>query len=166
MPVRATALPARGATLAELLVALAIAAVLAAAAAPGLAALLRRNQADAAAEQITSAVRFTRHAAIMRGHTATLCPGPQPPCGSGQWRDGAHVAVDGEVVARLPPLPTGYAATFGKRTRLAIARTGLTVHSGTFVICPLDGAQRNIRRLVVNGQARIYRSRDTGSASC
>lgn len=166
MPVRATTLPARGATLVELLVALAIVAVLAAAAAPGLAALLRRNQADAAAEQITSAVRFTRHAAILRGRTATLCPGPTTPCGSGQWRDGAYVEVGGEVVLRLPPLPAGYTATFGgSRARLAFARSGMTTGSASFVICPPDGARRNIRRLVVNAQGRIYRG-DVDSASC
>ena len=159
----------------EVLTALAVAAVLAGVAAPGLSVLAGRGQADAAMAQMTSAIRFTRHLAITRRTTATLCPGAGARCGRRDtWHVGALVFLDvdangrldaGEpIVRRLPPLPGGHKLrwrSFRNRASLSMRPNGLTAwQNGNMLLCPPDGNVKNARQMVINAQGRVRLAQD------
>lgn len=164
-----------GLTLSELLAALAVVAVLAAVAAPGMSGLIERRQADAAIEQMLSAVHYTRGLAVTRRVTATLCPGAGERCGPRDgWHEGAFVfldrngdgrrASDEPIAQRLPPLPQGYRVTwrsFRNRISLSMRPNGLTdSQSGNLLICPPDRDPADARQLIINAQGRVRRARD------
>ena len=160
----------RGASMMETMTALVIAATLVGAAVPALSALVGRGQADAATEQMVSAVHFLRHLAVTRRTTATLCPGSGSRCGRrNSWHHGAIIFLDGdadgrldvddEVVRRLPPLPAGYRLrwrSFRNRKSLSMRPTGLTNwQNGNMLLCPPDRDAKKARQLILNAQGRI-----------
>lgn len=165
-----------GLTLGELLAALAVVAVLAAFAAPGMSGLVERRQTDAVTEQMLRAVHYTRGLAVTRRATATLCPGAGERCGPRDvWHEGAFVfldrngdgrrASDEPIAQRLPPLPQGYRVTwrsFRNRVSLSMRPNGLTdSQSGNLLICPPDRNPAGARQLIVNAQGRVRRARDS-----
>lgn len=163
-----------GLTLSELLAALAVAAVLAGAAVPAMSALITRAEADAAIEQMSRAIQFTRYQAIARRSTATFCPGRETACGRRDtWHEGAMVFLDAnadgardsgeEILQRLPPL-AGYRVrwrSFRNRKSLSMRPDGTTDwQPGNMVVCPADGDTKYARQLIVNAQGRVRLSRD------
>ena len=165
-----------GLTVSELLTTLAIAAVLVGTAIPGISGLLIRAKADAAIEQMSRAIQFTRYQAISHRTTATLCPGGGETCGRrDSWHEGATVFLDGnangvrdgaeEVLQRLQPLPAGYRArwrSFRNRSSLSMRPDGTTDwQPGNMLACPTDGDAQNARQLIVNAQGRVRVSRDS-----
>lgn len=165
-----------GASLTELLTALAIAAVLAGVAAPGMSTLVARGQGDAAMAQMVAAIRYARHLAVTRGTTATLCPGTGARCGRrDSWHEGALIFLDGdnngrvdaadEIVRRLPPLPRGHRLrwrSFRNRKSLSLRPTGLTNwQNGNMLLCPPDNDPKKARQLIINAQGRVRLAHDT-----
>ena len=164
-----------GASLTEMLTALAIAAVLAGVAAPGMSALVGRGQADAAMAQMVAAIRYARHLAVTRGTTATLCPGAGARCGRrDSWHEGALIFLDGNnngrvdageaIARRLPPLPDGHRLrwrSFRNRKSLSLRPTGLTNwQNGNMLLCPPDRDPKKARQLIINAQGRVRLARD------
>lgn len=165
----------RGATMMDLMTTLAVAAVLAGAAAPGMANLVGRSQADAAIGQLHDAVQFARALAVARRVTATLCPGRGTACGRrDSWHDGALIFLDAnangtrepgeEIVSRVAPLAAGYRVvwrSFRNRSSLSMRPTGLTDwQNGSMLLCPPDGDARQARLLIVSAQGRARLGRD------
>lgn len=109
----------RGATLAELAVVLAIAAVLSAVAAPDLGALLRAQQLKAASGELRDAILHARAQAIARNDKVKLMP--RDPLGA-DWAQGWTVFIDrdgdrqpgppDEVLVVHGPLPAGLRVQF------------------------------------------------------
>lgn len=182
MPLQATSTrPVRraaGVSIAELTTALAVAAVLAAVALPGMAALVARSEADAAVEQLRGAVQFARHSAVATGGVTTICPGPQAPAGCGvrdSWHLGGIVFLDAdgngerdagdEVVLRLPPFATGFRATwrsFRNRKSLSMLPTGTTNwQNGSLLVCPPNADPAAARLLIVNAQGSVRLATDS-----
>ncbi len=172
---RASASRTQGMTVLELLTVLTIVALLAAVATPSMAALLARNRADAAVDQMMTAVRFTRHLAISRGATATLCAGLGTNCaGKDAWHEGATVFLDADkdgrldpgetVVQRFPAIEGSYGVAYS-RSSLRVSPSGLTSTPGTITICPPSGSAANGTHLKVNNQARVEVDRKT-KVSC
>ncbi|MCE2460259.1 MAG: GspH/FimT family protein [Pseudomonadales bacterium] len=163
-----------GLTLSELLAALAVAAVLAGAAVPGMSALITRAHADAAIEQMSRAIQFTRYQAITRRTTTTFCPARETVCGRrNSWHEGAMIFLDAnadgvrdsgeEILQRLPPM-AGYRVrwrSFRNRKSLSMRPDGTTDwQPGNMVVCPTDGDAKHARQLIVNAQGRVRLSRD------
>ncbi|MCY3837220.1 MAG: GspH/FimT family protein [Gammaproteobacteria bacterium] len=163
-----------GLTLSELLTTLVVAALLAGAAVPAMSALTTRAKADAALEQLSRAIRFTRYQAITHRTNATLCPGRETECGRrDSWHEGAMVFLDanangvrdaGEaVLQRLPPLEGLRVRwrSFRNRKSLSMRPDGTTDwQPGNMVVCPVDGDAKLARQLIVNAQGRVRFSRD------
>lgn len=111
--------PGRGATLAELAVVLAVAAVAFAVAAPDLHALLSSQQIRAASSELHDAILHTRAQAIARNERVKLAP--RDPAGA-DWTRGWTVFIDrdgdrqpgagDEVLAVHGPLPEGLRIDF------------------------------------------------------
>ena len=165
-----------GASLTEMLTALAVVAVLAGVAAPGMASLVGRGQADAAMAQMVGAIRYARHLAVTRGATATLCPGAGAACGRrDSWHEGALVFIDSdgngrldageEIARRLPPLPRGHRLrwrSFRNRASLSLQPNGLTNwQNGNMLLCPPDKDASKARQLIINAQGRVRLAQDT-----
>lgn len=163
-----------GLTLSELLTALIVAALLAGAAVPAMSALTTRAKAEAAIEQMSRAIRFTRYQAIAHRSVATFCPGRETVCGRrDSWHEGAMVFLDAnangareadeEILQRLPPL-VGFRArwrSFRNRKSLSMRPDGTTDwQPGNMVVCPIDGDAKHARQLIVNAQGRVRLSRD------
>lgn len=159
----------------EVLTALALLAVLAGTAAPGMSALAERGRADAAMEQMVGAIRYARHLAVARGTTATLCPGTGAGCGKrDSWHEGALIFLDDngngrvdageEIARRMPPLPRGHRLrwrSFRNRKSLSLLANGLTDwQNGNMLLCPPDKDATKARRLVINAQGRVRLAQD------
>ena len=163
-----------GLTLSELLTTLIVAALLAGAAIPAMSALTTRAKADAALEQMSRAIQFTRYQAITHRTNATLCPGREAVCGRrDSWHEGAMVFLDAnangvrdageEILQRLPPLESLRVRwrSFRNRKSLSMRPDGTTDwQPGNMVVCPTDGDARQARQLIVNAQGRVRFSRD------
>lgn len=164
-----------GITIVELLVALAIAAVLLGVAAPSMSAFVKRQRATAALNQIIGAVQFTRNAAVTHRATTTLCPGAGGTCGRrNDWHLGATAfadrnrdgqrSADEPVLREFPRFEAGerlYWRSFRNRSYLQITSRGLTNwQNGHFLYCPPDGDAQFARSIIINAQGRVRPARD------
>jgi type IV fimbrial biogenesis protein FimT len=166
-----------GISLIEVLVVLAIAAIMIGAAAPSFRGFSERNQAAHAMNWIIRAVRFTRQAAIIHGATTTLCPSLDGEHCGGKWHDGVLIFTDrnsnrklDQGDHRLLRLPYPYQGStikwrsFGNRQFLQIRSTGYTnFQNGNFVYCNATREPRYSRQVVVNLQGRVRKSYDTNN---
>ena len=164
---------ARGVSLVEMLVVLAVAAVLLTVAAPGFGRLLREQRIRTAGGELFSAVGLARTQALARGRTVIVTP--RDP-GRRDWRAGWTVFVDADgdgrpgpgddIVVEHGPLASGIAVAFAFSDRTPpwyIAYNGAgrscgdtnpaAAHWGTLSLS--DGAL--VRRITINmlGRARL-----------
>jgi len=165
-----------GATLIELLVALAVIGVTVGLAIPGFLNFTEQNRSAAVLNQLVGAMQTARHAAITLRTAVTLCPGsPATGCGAkDSWHQGALVFADrngngrvdtGEDILRsFPPLPNGtrvYWRSFRNRSYLQITATGLTNwQNGHFLYCPASRDARFARAVIINAQGRVRKAAD------
>jgi len=177
----------RGFTLVEIIVTLAIAAVLVGISLPGLMNLIREYRATSAINSIVGQIQLARSAAIVSGETVTLCPtggteqpastiaDREPRCGErdswhlgsmlfiDQNRDGRFDSVD-RLLRRFPSISgAGQISwrSFRNRSSLSILRNGLTnSQNGSFRYCPKNNDAHFARQAIVNRQARVRHARD------
>jgi len=87
----------RGFTLIELMVTLAVAAILLTVGVPAFQEMLRNNRAATHANEFLTALNFTRSEAIKRGRNISLCPSSnQTACGGANWAVGWIAFVDAD----------------------------------------------------------------------
>jgi type IV fimbrial biogenesis protein FimT len=167
---------ARGVTVLELLLALAIGAALAFMALPAMRDFVATHEATAAVNQLIGTVQFTRSAAITGSTTATLCPSADGErCGlRDTWQAGAIAFEDSDrdgvrsanepILRRFPALPRGSRTTwrsFRNRSYLSFGASGFTAwQNGHFRYCPASGDPRHIREIVINPAGRVRRAPD------
>lgn len=165
----------RAFTLLELLVVLAITALLAGMAYPSFNDLLARVHATSRVNDLVGIIRFARHSAINGGRWVTLCPAIGQRCAdSRNWASGIMVFQDDNrdgnrqaeelVLGYLPELDQGERLrwrSFRRRNFLQFRSEGYTNwQNGSFHYCPADGDSRNGKVLIVNIQGRTAPSVD------
>ena len=156
----------RGLTLIEMLIALAVAAVLYGIAAPNLTALLQRMASESAARQLFATLNMARTQALTRRQTVIVCPGRGFCSGDGRWEAGYMVGIDANrndpLDAGEPVLWKGAAATRVRilsntgRPRVRYLPSGRASGSNaTFRVCPLRPVVGATRTLVISNTGRV-----------
>lgn len=164
----------RGFSLVEAVICLALVSIVLGYAVPSFRTMVKRSEATAAINWVVTAVAFTRHAAIVRGVTVTLCPSSDGRTCGGRWHEGVIVFTDenrnhtidreDELLHRSGFPVDGATLTwrsFRNRQYLQMRGDGFTHYqNGNFVYCPGDKDSRFARQLVINMQGRARTSSD------
>ncbi len=168
---------AQGLTLVELLVALALVALLVGLGVPGLGDLIASSRVKATATRFMGHVNMARTEAIVRGQRVVLCPSRDGAgcLADGLWhagwlmfvdRDGDREhAVDEPLLQAAGPATAVRLVTSRMRRRLVFQPTGLSPASnGTYTVCSLRPATAPLAVIVSNtGRARLSRVRPDGT---
>lgn len=176
----------RGFTLVELLVALALLAIIFAFAAPSLSATLHRSELTNVRSQLLASLNYAREQAVVRRRYVTVCAGSGNGCEGEDWEKGWLIYIDvngdkkcpdidgdlrcdddgGEILKVIRP----QAPRSSVRGNHNIARAvrydpfGFSrFNNGTFSFC-LDGIEPI--GLVVSNSGRPRMSGNVGSVSC
>ncbi len=161
---------ARGVTLIELLVAVALAALLALAAVPTFRELAANARRDARLQELRGALLVARSEALARGRAVVVCASTtHTSCGSGaRWTDG-WTALARSTATEAPVALAGAGAdptTWIHATRDAIEflPSSIAAATATLTVCDSRGA-RAARSLVISRTGRI-RTANAGAGVC
>ena len=170
----------RGITLLELLVTLAIVAILLAAGVPSFRAWVQNQELRGAANRMASDLAYARNAAVDRGARVALCPGdPRGGCRDVPvWEDGWFVFGDDngdrrwqtdEPLLRAAPLLDGMSIRSSTARRsLSFFPNGSAPGSNVTVrLCDDRGAAHGVQvRVALSGRIRVTRADRDGPAGC
>lgn len=167
-----------GFTLIEILMVLAISAILLIQATPSIHQMVSRNRMTADLNRIIGAVNLARHSAVTYRQTATLCHLRSTRRCSGQWGEDLTVFLDRNqdarlddsdtVIATIQQLETGNTVkwrAFQNRGYLQMMPMGYTNYqNGNVTVCPPAGDPRQARQLVINVQGRVRSNHQVNEA--
>jgi type IV fimbrial biogenesis protein FimT len=165
----------RGFTLIELMVTIAIAAVMFALALPALGDFVRNNRRASAVNEFMATANLARAEALRRASRVSVCrtndpTNAAPTCGAGSgWEEGWIVFHDqngdstwdaGEAIIKVNQALSGDITIRGNAniaTLLAFAPSGALagVNNGTLVICDSRGYGANARQIVASATGRL-----------
>lgn len=165
----------KGLTLAELLVALTLLAVLMTLAVPSFSGYMHRTQKVTHVNEMLTALHFSRAEAVTRRTTVSLCAGIDD-CGTRRWQNQLIIFADhnhnglideGEPILRtlqIAPAYSWYWSNFRARNHISFKSNGMT-HSlnGTFTLCREATA---VRSIVVNVAGRTRLDTPNDNARC
>lgn len=160
----------KGFTMMELLVTLAIAALLLGFAMPGWSALTKKSQVSESVRQLTQAIQLARNSALARRRLVTICPSADGMRCGGDWREGLVVFTgddliisDHERLGAFPGTTRNHIEwrAFRRSSLLQFQANGATyAHNGSFIVCPPDLDVRYARALVLNKIGRLRIAED------
>lgn len=162
-----------GFTLLELLIALAIAAILLAVAVPGLGGYIGEQRVQARADALLRTLERARSEAIKRGARVDVCPGSGN-CAVGvlPWEGGWVILPDasrtsGTAIANEPAAPAGITIRGNRPVGDYVSYTSAgharrfdgALQMGTFTVC---AAGQRVRKVIVasSGRARLETSQE------
>jgi type IV fimbrial biogenesis protein FimT len=166
----------RGLSLIELIVTLALSAILLRLALPGFQDLLASQRAAAASNAITATIALARTSAIVYRLPVLVCPNDMGQCGNRtHWPRGALVFADRNnnrqrddeepLYGTLPAFEAGASVewrSFRNRSYLLFLPDGLTDwQNGHFQYCPNSNNPRHARQIIVNAQGRTRLAPDS-----
>ena len=168
-----------GRTLIEMLTALTVIAVLTTQGHQHFPAMMARQASTTQINWLVGAIHYTRHAAVTRKATVTLCPGSPHSTGcEGDWEDGLIAFTDHnedaqinekdtliQYMAAVPTRGTFTWRSFRRRRYLQMTELGYTNYqSGNFVFCPYDQTLIEPRQIILNAQGRVRINRRRNKA--
>lgn len=155
-----------GFTLVELMVTIAVMAVLLGVAAPSFNDALLGRKLSSFASSLSSSALLARSEAIKRNVAVTLCVSSNgSSCGTGDWNQGWIVMIGTEVVHREGALPPG-TKVIASRNDVVFAPTGTGATSANFTICratPTVGSQESTVTIGTTGRSAVGK---TSNGTC
>lgn len=169
---------ARGFTLIEMMVTIAILVVLIAAVGPSFAEVLRSNRLATQSNSLFTALVLTRSEAVKRNHAAGLCKSSDgATCvTSGNWEQGWLIFPDKDndgtkdsdeaVIRAYGALSGGLTLRAGSlyANRVIFRSDGTVSAQDSFRLCGPDAVAAKARRITINATGRPYTQ--IGTASC
>ena len=173
----------QGLTLLEVLLVLAVIAILMSIAIPFSETFLFQHRAAAEVNQILDAINYARGEALSRGEIVTLCKSQNQRQCNGSWSDGFIVFVDkigkgvvqeeDDILKVFRPIASKARLewrAFPSNNYLQMAPNGFTkFQNGTFYYCPPNNDARFARAVIVDqtGRARVaYEDADGNPLVC
>ncbi len=174
----------RGFTLIELMVTVAIAAILLTIGVPSFTKLMTKNQLSGEIQTLQGTINFARSEAIKRGSRVSICKSNNQSTCSGNWSDGWIIFVDREsggsigtrdgsdldadepLLRVFPALPSDYTLNTNSFTNyITYNRLGMANNNGTFVFC--KGSDETTARAIIVTRTRPRIATDVDSiTSC
>jgi len=148
-------------SLIEMLLVLVIIGIILGLAFPSFSDVLSRNRATVHAQQIATALKLARMAAISRCETVRFCKSRDHKTCSGNWRDGQIILTQNNAVLRVfDALPAGdqlfWQSSFSKNDYLEFLPSGNTnAQQGSFYYCPKNISQARAVIIQQTGHMRI-----------
>lgn len=152
---------ARGFTMIELLVAIAVAALLFAIGVPMFRDASLGGRLSAAANDLLASVQLARSEAIKRNVAVRLCASSDgATCAAGGgWEQGWIVLdADDNVIQKQPALPVGFRMTqSGGTTEIAFQPIGIGANAAVITVCRSDplGSQERVLSVRATGTAQV-----------
>ena len=157
----------RGFTLLELVVTLAVAAILVGLAVPSLDDATLAGKLSASANDLVAGVAMGRSEAIKRNAVTSMCVSSNgSSCGSGAWDQGWIVVSGSTVIQKHSAAPTGFKAT-STVTKIDFQPTGVGNTQASITVCrsaPNAGAQERVVSVSATGRAYVSKT-TTGTCS-
>jgi type IV fimbrial biogenesis protein FimT len=149
-----------GFTLVELLIGIAILAILLALAAPSFTNVSLPSKLRAVSNSLIGATNLARSEAIKRDAPVRLCVSADgATCGAGNWNQGWIVVSGATVLHSEPAAPTGFRVTpAAGSTALIFQPTGLAATADVFTVCranPTVGSQERTVTISAIGRASV-----------
>ncbi len=165
---------ARGFTLLELMIVLAIVIVISGMAAPSFHHSVESNRASAHIQRFIRTLNLARHTAITSKEITTLCPTTDGESCGGDWHRGTILFRDKnnnrrvdsnerliEVSEAYPQgITLNWRASAGRNSYIRFSPSGAAREFGTFTYCPRSRNTRYAKMLVLNRQGRVHNARD------
>ncbi|PJI47207.1 MAG: prepilin-type cleavage/methylation domain-containing protein [Pseudomonas sp.] len=158
---------ASGFTLLELMVTLAVLAILVGIAVPSLSDATLASKLKASANDLVAGVAMGRSEAIKRNAVTSMCVSSDgSSCGSGGWDQGWIIISGSTVLDKHPAAPTGFKVS-SSVTKIDFQPTGVGNTQASITVCrsaPSAGAQERVVNVSATGRAYVSKTA-TGSCS-
>lgn len=158
---------ARGFTLLELMVTVAVLAVLIGIAVPSLGDATLAGKLAASANDLVAGVAMGRSEAIKRNAVTSLCVSSNgTSCGSGGWEQGWIIISGSTVIQKHSAAPTGFKVT-SSVAKVDFQPTGVGNTQATITVCrsaPSAGSQERVVNVSATGRAYVSKT-TTGTCS-
>ena len=154
---------ARGLTLTELMITLAVAGILMVIGVPSFRNASLGSRLSAAANDLLASVQLARSEAIKRNVAVTLCASANGAtcAGSGGWEQGWIILAAGTVIQVQQGLPSGYLLRqAGGTAPVSFQPIGMGASAATFKACrnDPDGSQERVLTMTAAGMAFVSRT--------
>ncbi|SDH38069.1 GspH/FimT family pseudopilin [Pseudomonas panipatensis] len=157
----------RGFTLVELMVTIAVAAILLTIAVPSLTDTTLSGKLRASANDLVTSAALARSEAIKRNAVTSLCPSSDgASCGSGGWEQGWIVITGSTVIQTEKAAPQGFKVT-STVSRIDFQPSGVGSTQATLTVCrasPYAGNQERVVTVSATGRSYVTKTA-TGSCS-
>lgn len=139
-----------GFTLIELMIVIALVAIVATVAVPSFNQLIENNRLTAATNDLVGVVTFARSEAIRQGRSVTVSPRTKD--GVASFENGVEVAVGADQLRVTPPLEPGISISGG--SAFSFRGNGLAASSLAFKVCNPAKKGREVN-VSLGGQVRV-----------
>jgi len=155
----------RGFTLVELMVTIAIFAILLGMAAPSISDAMLGSRLTALANRIVASATIARSEAIKRNTAVTMCVSTDgSTCASGGWEQGWIVRAGSEIVHREAAAPAGIRISEASETpqsSLSFSPNGVGASAAVLTVCrgtPAAGPMERVVHIYMTGRTRVEKT--------
>jgi len=130
--------PLRGFTLIELMITLAVAAILLTVAVPSFQTLIKRNALTARTNNFIADLHFARGEAAKRGSDVSVCPssnGTTCDTSAANWKNGWSIIPTGQTAVRRSEALTGTLTLSTTKAKIIFKSSGITGEQESLTFC-------------------------------